>query len=265
MVAKTRLSTRKTPQTSSTSKAPPSVSNAGIIAQKTRQTETHIFFSAGPLSNWYKRRTYSGARALALTIDLLDENNIDHPLHSALSSRLLAAHTFNCGEQWMMAVKGWLFERDIKLSEEIITNEEFETILAQMLSRLVPSKDQPLRRELYLSTLCSVLRTPSPKAQKSFGRKSRNFDPAIWDAASIPVVVACSRARAEADHLLKQIYFQSGNRTFVEGSRKDIIWGVGIHWAHPSIQDPKNWRGTNRLGVCHGLARDALVDNIGHE
>ncbi len=164
----------------------------------------------------------------------------------------------------MMAIKGWLFERDIKLSEQPVTEAEFEKILAQMLRGPGPSEVQPLVRELYFSTLCSVLRASSPKAQKTLGRKCRNFDPAIWDVASIPVVVACSQARAEADHVLKQIYLESGSRTFVEGSPNDIIWGVGIHWTEPSIEDPKNWRGTNRLGVCHGLARDAVRKDVGY-
>lgn len=120
-------------------------------------------------------------------------------------------------------------------------------------------------RQLYLSTLCSVLRTTSPKEQKALGRACRNFDLTIWDAASIPVVVACSVARTEADCDLKKIYLNAGKRTFVEGSPEDSIWGVGIHWTHPSINDPKNWRGTNRLGICHGLARNIILENFGNE
>lgn len=242
-----------------------SSSDIGIIAEKTRQSKTHIFFLAGPLSNWYKAHTYSGARALALTIDKLDQITVDHPAASVLSSRLLAAHTFNCGEQWLMAMKGWLFERDIQLSENTITDEEFDSLSAQLLAHKAPSRDEPLIREFYLSTLCSVLRTASPKEQKSLGRKCRNLDPAIWDTASVPVVVACSIARAEADHVLRKVYVKAGKRTFVEGSPTDTIWGVGIHWAHSSIEDPKNWRGSNRLGVCHGFARDTILRNFGTE
>jgi ribA/ribD-fused uncharacterized protein len=161
----------------------------------------------------------------------------------------------------MMAIKGWLFERDIKLSEEIVTDREFATLSAEMHAKQPPPKDQTARRELYASTLCSVLRTASPKEQKGLGRKCRNLDPATWDIASVPAVVASSIARAEADYVLKQLYLKAGKRTFVEGSPNDTIWGVGIHWTHPSIEDPENWKGTNRLGVCHGLARDAILEN----
>ena len=241
-----------------------SSSNSETIAEKTRQTKTYIFFWAGPLSKWCKGHTYSGTRALELAIDKLDEINVDHPPKSAFSSRLPALHSFNCGEQWLMAMKDWLFERDVDLPEEALTDEDFESRSAQMLGPQPPPKDQPAMLQLYLSTLCSVLRTTSPKEQKALGRKCRNFDPTTWEAASIPVVVACSVARAEADSVLKQIY-KAGKRTFVEGSPNDNIWGVGIHWTHPSINDPKNWRGANRLGVCHGLARNIILENFGNE
>jgi hypothetical protein len=51
-----------------------------MFAEKTRQTKTRIFFWAVPLSNWYKGQTYSGARALDLTIDRLDRIDIKIPM-----------------------------------------------------------------------------------------------------------------------------------------------------------------------------------------
>jgi ribA/ribD-fused uncharacterized protein len=265
MAPKRRIPTEKISEQSVKAKRSPSSANSDIIAEKTRQTKDHIFFWAGPLSNWHCGKSYSGKKALDLTVSRLDEIDIGHPKKSALSSRLLAAHTFNCGEQWMMAIKGWLFARDIKLSEQEVTDEEFRTLSAEMHAPRPPSRDQPSNREFYQSTLCSVLRTKSPKEQKSLGRKCRNLDSAIWDAASVPVVVACSVARAEVDYTLKQIYLKAGKRTFVEGSPNDTIWGVGVHWSSPSIEDPKNWNGTNRLGVCHGLAREAVLEKFADE
>ena len=80
----------------------------------------------------------------------------------------------------------------------------------------------------------------------------------MWDVASVPVVVACQIARAEADDELRRLYLQSGDRVFVEGSPRDNVWGVGIPWHHVSIENPSNWRGENRLGVCHGIACKAV-------
>lgn len=262
---KAKASMSKQSGNSAKSQASSSYSNIDLIAEKTRRTKAHIFFWTGPLSNWYIGNPYSGARALALTTELLSETNVDHPAPNALSSRLLAAHPFNCGEQWLMAMKGWLFERDIRLGEEAVTDEDFESLSKKMLAPRPPSKDELPARELYYSTLCSVLRTDSPKEQKALGRKCRNLDPAVWDFASISVAVACSIVRAEADYTLKQIYLKAGKRTFVEGSPIDTIWGVGLHWSDSSIEDPQNWRGTNRLGICHGHARDTILESFGNQ
>ena len=240
-------------------------SNVDMFAEKTRRNKTHIFFWGGPLSNWYKGQTFPGARALGLTIARLDEIKINHPAELALSSRLLAAHTFICGEQWLMAMKGWLFERNVWISDDAVTDETFQLLSTQLLAPQPPPKDQSLMRELYFGSLCSILRTTSPKEQKALGRKCRNFDQVIWDTASVPVVVACCVARAEADPDLKNIYLRSGERTFVEGSPRDTVWGVGILWSRPSIEDPRNWRGANRLGVCHGLARDLILEDFGNK
>jgi predicted NAD-dependent protein-ADP-ribosyltransferase YbiA (DUF1768 family) len=79
------------------------------------------------------------------------------------------------------------------------------------------------------------------------------------------MAVACSVARAGADYVLKQMYLKAEKRTFVEGSPQDTILGVGIHWGHLSIEDPKNWRGINCLGVCHDIARDVVLENFGDE
>ncbi|ERF70652.1 hypothetical protein EPUS_02518 [Endocarpon pusillum Z07020] len=265
MAGKAKGTSSKRSKGRGTRQSASSSSAAHVIAEKTRQTQTHIFFWAGPLSNWHKGRPFSGARALASAIFQLDKINTNHPAETALSSRLLAAHTFNCGEQWLMATKGWLFERDVDLGETTTTGEEFKSLATQMLAPQPPPKDQPARRQLYMSTLCAVLRTTSPKQQKALGRKCRNFDPAVWDDASVPIVVAGSVARAEADYMLKRIYLKAGKREFVEGSPVDTIWGVGIHWTHPSIEEPANWRGTNRLGVCHGLARNIILEKFGNE
>lgn len=262
MAGQKKVATTKQSRRSSKVQSRSVTSNVAQFAEKTRCNKTHIFFWSGPLSNWYKGEAFPGARALDLTIPKLDEMEINRPAELALSSRLLAAHTFICGEQWMMAMKGWLFERNVWGSDDTITDEKFQLLSTQLLAPQPPPKDQPLVRELYFSSLCSVLRSTSPKDQKALGRKCRDFDEAIWATASVPVVVACCVARAEADPELKRIYLRSGHRTFVEGSPLDCIWGVGIRWNSPSIEHPRNWRGTNRLGVCHGLARDRILEDL---
>ena len=160
-------------------------------------------------------------------------------------------------------MKGWLFERDIELSEKLLPDgrdaeQEFQVLRREMLGPIRPSLNEKEKRAMYDSCLCKCLRSRSPMEQKNFGRRCRNFDIKVWDVASVPVVVACQIARAEADDELRRLYLQSGDRVFVEGSPRDNVWGVGIPWHHVSIENPSNWRGENRLGVCHGIACKAV-------
>jgi ribA/ribD-fused uncharacterized protein len=225
----------------------------------TRQNTTHIFFWGGPLSNWHVGSPYSGERAFELLLSRLTELDVAHPGPDAFSSRLLRSKKFGCGEQWMMALKGWFFERDIELSEKHFakgedSDEEFQALRTEMLGPTRPAPSEEKKRALYDSCLCKCLRSKSPKEQKGYGRRCRNFDLKIWDIVSIPVVVSCLIARAEADDVLRRLYNQAGSRVFVEGSPTDTIWGVGIHWDDATIDDESNWRGANKLGICHGIA-----------
>ena len=86
----------------------------------TRITDTHNLFLSGPLSNWCTDATpFCGTRALEILLPRLDEAGVNHPSPSALSTKLLARHSFNCGEQFMMACKGWLFERDREIERKV--------------------------------------------------------------------------------------------------------------------------------------------------
>jgi ribA/ribD-fused uncharacterized protein len=239
--------------------------NSTAMPQSTRQNTTHIFFWGGPLSNWHSGRIYSGKRTFELLLPKLAELDIGHPPPEAFSSRLLSSVGFGCGEQWMMAMKGWLFERDIELSEKLFpdcgdSEQEFQLLRKEMLAPTRPSLNEREKRAMYDSCLCKCLRSKSPKDQKSYGRRCRNFDVKVWDVASVPVVVACQIARAEVDDQLRRLYLQSGNRVFVEGSPRDTVWGVGIRWDQVSIENPSNWSGENRLGVCHGIACKAVKE-----
>lgn len=64
-------------------------------------------------------------------------------------------------------------------------------------------------------------------------------------------MVAGCVARAEVDDELKGLYLASGRRVFVEGSRRDRVWGVGLDWKSQEILEKNNWRGSNRLGEAH--------------
>ncbi|KAL3467088.1 hypothetical protein BJX64DRAFT_248830 [Aspergillus heterothallicus] len=228
-----------------------------------RVTDTHIYFLSGILSNWHPSpERFSGKRALELCLDKLDDLKIPHPDESAISTRLLQAFSFRCGEQWMMALKAWLFERDsVPFGETIedLDEESFEKLREDVLRiKPLPATADPQRKGLWGSSLCRIMRSNSPRSQKMEGRKVPNFDDQLWTKASSVIVVAGCVARAEVEDELKNIYLASGDRIFVEGSRKDRVWGVGLDWKSKEILDKRNWRGANRLGYAHYEAAKQL-------
>jgi len=153
----------------------------------------------------------------------LRDIKIPYPMKNKASSLLMVKHSFNCGEQFMMACKAWLFDTSQKAS-----------------------------------TLKAILTSKTPRDQKALGRQVQGFNDRVWTPASVEIVVASQIARAEVNQHLAQLYQLSGNRTFVEGSPMDRIWGAGIHYKQKAIENEKNWKGENRLGKCHGLAREVL-------
>lgn len=186
-----------------------------------RVTDTHVYFWFGPFSNWSKSTLFSGARALDELRPLLDAQSYGYPQSHDPMTVAIASHSFVCGEQWMMAIKAWVF-RDATRLEMILAESE-------------------------------------PKRQKALGREVTNFEPKFWDAICVPVVAAGTIARFEVNpRLLKQM-LDTGDRAFVEGSPFDRLWGVGIRWDDPKIEDQRNWRGKNLLGQAHAISRNILA------
>jgi ribA/ribD-fused uncharacterized protein len=166
-------------------------------------TDTHIYFWGSVLSNWHQGGNFKGSIALRWLVNKLeslknDESTtikVDIPPRNSRASQLILNHSFNCGEQFMMASKAWLFDRSPEAT-----------------------------------VLRSILASKKPVDQKALGRKVPGFNEKVWDMVSNRVVVASQLARAAVDPKLAIIYNTSGTRMFVEGSPYDNIWGVGVRW-----------------------------------
>ncbi|GES57909.1 swarming motility protein YbiA like protein [Aspergillus terreus] len=237
----------------------PAVPSSPLDHPTLRTTPTHIIFHGGLLSQWHPCPTpFAGATALSHTLPRLTTLSIPHPPAHALTTRLLSISHFARGEQWMMALKAWLFERDTSLSESDtpLSEQGLSDLHAQMLSPTSP--EDPARATLWASSMCRILRTNMPRAQKALGRRVRGFDEEVWRTASVAVVVGGCVARAGVDPALRAVYRAAAGRTFVEGSPRDRVWGVGLRWDGREVEDEKNWRGENRLGVCHGIAAEIV-------
>ena len=105
-----------------------------------------------------------------------------------------------------------------------------------------------------------ILETSNPRIAKDLGRKVKNFDDAKWSLMSYDYMVDVCYAKFKQNENLKEILLNTGNKTIVEGSPYDKIWGVGLHWASEEILDEANWKGKNLLGKALMEVREMLKD-----
>ena len=110
----------------------------------------------------------------------------------------------------------------------------------------------------------NILATQNPGTQKSLGRQVRHFDPEVWNGVCRGIVYRANVAKYEQDPELNHALLETGDRTLVEASPSDRIWGIGLHQTHPDAQNPAKWRGRNWLGIAITQARDEINRRAGH-
>ena len=107
--------------------------------------------------------------------------------------------------------------------------------------------------------LANILKSESPRAQKAFGRKVRGFDEARWAAVCRGVVYAANLAKFTQNAGLRRKLLATGDKTIVEASPVDRIWGIGLAADDERASDPERWRGPNLLGFALMEARERLA------
>ena len=106
--------------------------------------------------------------------------------------------------------------------------------------------------------LAAVLATRNPRKHKAIGRTVRGFDAETWGAVSRGVVYMGNLARFGQDDSARALLLATGDKTIVEASPTDRIWGIGVAQDDPRVLDPRQWRGTNWLGIALMQARQTL-------
>ena len=134
---------------------------------------------------------------------------------------------YNCCEQYMMAEKARVFRDD--------------------------------------DALAHILACTNPRDQKAAGRKVKGFDAQVWDSVCRGIVYTGNLARFSQDPSLKSQLLDTGDRTIVEASQVDCIWGIGLAQDDPRSLDPALWRGKNWLGIALMQVRDTLARARGDE
>ena len=128
---------------------------------------------------------------------------------------------YNCCEQYMMAMKATLFN------------------------------DQ--------QTLTKIMNVSDPKDHKQLGRQIKNFNQSLWDQNKKQIIYDGNYAKFTQNKKLKKLLLSMDNRTFVEASKSDKIYGIGIGVMDTKADSKRNWRGQNLLGYVITNVRDQIL------
>lgn len=94
----------------------------------------------------------------------------------------------------------------------------------------------------------AILKAESPDKCKALGRSRQiPFVEEVWVE---------NRERIYKEVLLdkfsyskaKQVILSTADKTLVEASPYDKIWGIGLAASHPDAENPEKWKGLNLLG-----------------
>lgn len=156
-------------------------------------TDKYVFFFGGVFSQWYQH------------------------------DMVIADVTYNCAEQYMMAMKAKTFNDT--------------------------------------ASLANIMASDNPSDQKAYGREVKDFNPTIWNLIARDVVYEANMAKFSGD--LKQQLLDTGNLEIVEASPTDKIWGIGLGMNNLDILDKSKWQGTNWLGEAIMAVRRTIREQDG--
>lgn len=127
---------------------------------------------------------------------------------------------FTSSEQAMMYTKAWFF-KDYEIAEKIMLSND-------------------------------------PREQKALGREVKNFDKVLWETSAVSIVKSLLVHKFQQNPRLLKILLDTGDKTIVEASPYDEIWGIKMGVDDPNILDESKWKGKNFLGKALMKARKEL-------
>jgi hypothetical protein len=107
--------------------------------------------------------------------------------------------------------------------------------------------------------LKEMARLNDVKKLKAEGQNVQGFVQEVWDSTNLAAVSIGNYYKMTQNDGLWAFVNEMGDREYVEGSPIDKVWGVGLAWDDPRIEDRSNWKGQNRLGICLDNTWDMIV------
>lgn len=111
-------------------------------------------------------------------------------------------------------------------------------------------------------SLMKICMSKTPNEAKKIGRKVKNYDDKVWADIRRDIMKKIIFEKFAQNNDLKTLLLSEEyrNKKFVEGSPFDKIWGVGMRYSNPKIDDENNWNGTNLLGQILTEIRDEFLN-----
>lgn len=103
-----------------------------------------------------------------------------------------------------------------------------------------------------------ILKAAKPSKCKSLGRKVQNWNKELWLANRETIVLRGNLAKFSQNPGLRKAILDTGDRTLVEASPGDTIWGIGLSKDDNRCNNPETWRGLNLLGKAITKARNII-------
>lgn len=122
------------------------------------------------------------------------------------------------------------------------------------------------RKAMYFNDLHiadEIKRAERPEQAKRLGRMVKNFDEKEWNEVSSQIMFEAVFAKFSQNENLKAYLLSEcfDGKHFVEASPFDKIWGIGLHFDNKKCDNPKNWKGENKLGKVLDMVRLKLKEN----
>ena len=103
-----------------------------------------------------------------------------------------------------------------------------------------------------------IMKADNPSDMKVLGRKVKNFNQKIWDENKEEIVYIANINKFSQNEKLKTELLNTGNKTIIETSPYDKIWGIGLTRFDKRVLDTSQWKGQNLLGKAIMKVRDEL-------
>lgn len=107
-----------------------------------------------------------------------------------------------------------------------------------------------------------IVNNQDPRACKRYGREVKNFNEAEWQKVRCNIMCEANLPKYMQNPKLSKKLLATGNKTIVEASPVDKIWGIGLAPDDLKARDKKNWQGLNLLGDVLMDVRSILRDHV---